>query len=544
MHNFKSSILTVILVFIVTAAFAIMGEPPKKRVVQSERASLRADCALATQSIDQDINNVRARLLNGGDVWWDRNNGRYIVPKVDPGSGQEEVSSLFAGAVWLGGVDPAGNLKVGCQTYGSNVGNTDFWPGPLTETGTTEDVICAQWDQFFKVTGDDIREHLLRYDESISSGGGYSAENVPKSVRTWPAFGNPYFFDEFGFDLPDAPQGLALFFDRSGDGIYDPTEGDYPIIDIRGCDDPQFPDEMVFWIYNDAGGTHTETQGDAIQMEVQVQSFAYRSNDEINNMTFQRYKLINRAVESIDSMFFAMWVDPDLGCYIDDYIGCDVDRSFAYIYNQDNLDGEGTTITCDGVPTYGSQIPAVGVDYFRGPLDENGDEIGMSSFTYYNNGAFSPPPGTDDPNIAVEFYRYLSGSWRDGTRFTQGGNAYNTGSTDFINYAFVDRPNNSTGWSMCTESLPPGDRRTIQASGPFRLDPGAVNELIIGAVWVPELDYPCPDILPLLAADDIAQALFDNCFDLLDGPDAPDVDWVEMDKELSCDFDEPRADFK
>lgn len=49
-------------------------------------------------------------------------------------------------------------------------------------------------------------------------------------------------------------------------------------------------------------------------MEVQVQAFAYATNDEINDMTFQRYKLINRAIEDIDSTYFAMWTDPDLGC--------------------------------------------------------------------------------------------------------------------------------------------------------------------------------------------------------------------------------------
>ena len=68
------------------------------------------NCNNAVAQIDQAINNVRARLTTGGDVWWDSNDGRYIVPKVP--AGLPEVSSIFAGAVWLGGVDPAGNLKV------------------------------------------------------------------------------------------------------------------------------------------------------------------------------------------------------------------------------------------------------------------------------------------------------------------------------------------------------------------------------------------------------------------------------------------------
>ena len=85
---------------------------------------------------------------------------------------------------------------------------------------------------------------------------------------------------------------------------------------------------------------------------------------------------------------------------------------------------------------------------------------------------------------------------------------------------------------MCTASLPEYDRRTVQASGPFKLVPGATNELIVGAVWVPEFDYPCPDISRLFQADKLAQNLFDNCFDILDGPDAPDLDFIELNQSI------------
>jgi hypothetical protein len=61
--------------------------------------SFRFNCDKALAQTDQSINNVRARLLTGGDVWWDaapqNSNGRYVVPKVPPGV--PEVSSLFSG---------------------------------------------------------------------------------------------------------------------------------------------------------------------------------------------------------------------------------------------------------------------------------------------------------------------------------------------------------------------------------------------------------------------------------------------------------------
>ena len=234
-------------------------------------------------------------------------------------------------------------------------------------------------------------------------------------------------------------------------------------------------------------------------------------------MTFYRYKLINRAAQIIDSCFFSMWIDPDLGCDADDYIGCDSTKSLMYVYNSDEEDGNsGFNCTSSGQATYKDKIPILGCDYFRGPLipvvydifgkdttcrpakqGEDFDELkegGMSSFTYYNRATTGPTPATEDPSNAIEFYRYMSGSWRDGTPFTRGGDGYNIGSATRTNYAVHDPPDQPGGWSMCEEGLPNGDRRTLQTTGPMRLDPGAVNELIIGVVWVPDQAYPCPNL--------------------------------------------------
>ncbi len=503
------------------------------RRIASDQINFRASCSNAVSQIDQEINNVRARLTTGGDVWWDGNDGRYIVPKTPPGV--PEVSSIFAGAVWLGGVDPGGNLKVAAQTFGRSAGQFDYYPGPLEENGTVEQDTCARWDRFFVVSGANIQQHIAAFRQAVAQGEtSLDPATIPEDILGWPAFGNRFFQDIRGFQLPNASQGLAGFWDENLNGTYEPDLGDYPVIEIRGCsDNPQFPDEMIFWIYNDAGNVHRESgTQNQIQMEVQVQAFAYATADDVNSMTFQRYKLINRAAEDIDSTFFAMWVDPDLGCFNDDYVGTDTSRSLAYVYNADELDGE-AGCTCGGVATYCDEIPLLGVDYFRGPLDEFGEELGMSSFTYYNNGGTTPAPapGTTDPQTAIEYYRYLTGSWRDGRPFEFGGDGYDENSQD-IRYAFVNPPNDNNGWSMCSEALPVGDRRFIQASGPFKLQPGAVNELIVGMVWVPNQQYPCPSIRRLQQADDIAQDLFDNCFELPRGPDAPDVDWIELDREI------------
>ncbi len=514
----------------------------------TQEASFRSDCVKPEAQIDQDINNVRARLTTGGDVWWDRTDGKYIVPKPTE-EGDEEVSSIFAGGVWLGG-EQEGGFRVAAQQYGNGSGDSrDFWTGPLNPSndpnlrGTTADSICNKWDRFWVVTGREIEEHIANFNRAQELGEDYDPSDIPLGVRGWPGRGNEFFLDINNFELPNTSQGLGAYIDVDENEIYSPQGGDYPVIEIEGCEDqPQYPDQMFFWIYNDAGNIHTESDGDQIKMEIQVQSFAYETNDALNDMTFQRYKLINRASAAIQNTYFAMWVDADLGCYTDDYIGCDTTRSLAYYYNVDEEDGT-TGVNCDqGVPTYGTNVPALGIDYFRGPkkpIIENNEvvaeeELGMSSFTYFNNpGPGTPPPAETDPTVVLEYYNYLRGLWRDGSPFTFGGNAY--GGTEPVRYAFPDEPDNQAGWSMCTAAAannPEYDRRTVQASGPFTLLPGAVNELIVGAVWVPDMPYPCPDMTRLFRADDLAQNLFDSCFDILDGPDAPDVDLIELDKEI------------
>ncbi len=535
----------------------IKGNPQKL-------SSREGNCAPATKQVDLEINNIRARLTNGGDVWWDGVNGRYVVPKVEPGAGKREVSSIFAGSVWVGGFTNAGALKLMAQTY-RNATSLDCWPGPLNpKNGETTREDCINWDQFFEVKGANITEFRKRYKLAIAEGRNkLEISEIPEDVLYWPARGNKYFSSKYNFELPNLPQGLGNFLNdlsnpSNDPSAYEPELGDYPIVEVYGCEDiPIYPDQMFFWIFNDAGGVHSASLGDPIRMEVQVQAFAYQTGDEINDMTFQRYKLVNRSPEDINRCYFAMWVDADLGCSEDDYIGCDTtfegyrrdgsvkNRDLMYIYNQDATDGVNGCNCPGGVATYCNDIPILGIDYFRGPLDRkkvkdsNGQdslivkEIGMSSFMYYNRrGAGSNPPQTEDPTGSVEHYNYLTGRWRDGTRLTVGGNGYNPGSTNFTNYAFPGRPSDPSGWSMCSVNLGFGDRRTLQATGPLLLGPGDINELIIGVTWVPDQEYPCPDISALLAADKLCQDLFDNCFKLKDGPTAPNVEFIELDQEL------------
>jgi hypothetical protein len=288
-------------------------------------------------------------------------------------------------------------------------------------------------------------------------------------------------------------------------------------------------DQAIWWVYNDKGNIHTESGGDAIGIEIQAMAFAFSTNDEINDMTFYKYNVINFATTPLDSVYFGYWVDPDLGAYDDDWVGCDTALSLGMVYNGDAVDGPTT-------PNYGANPPIFGTDFFQGPIKYIYDggsivdsvRLGMAAFLYYNND-FTV---IGNPEVAAHFYGYLSGSWKDGSPFTFGGNGY--GGTEPTPFMFPSDPSDPTGWSECTEANAPADRRYLQSSGPFRLEPGATNEVVIGAVWVrPPSSGGClTNFDQIFLADQKAQALFDADFDLIDGPDAPDMTLRELDKEI------------
>ncbi len=472
-------------------------------------------CKSASQSADLDINNVRTRILNGGDMWWDLNNPKYEIPKVTDANSVRK-HSLFSGALWIGGLGRGdGNLRMAAMTYRQR-GN-DFWPGTLDMNDVSTDPSrCESWDKMFKVT----REEIIRQQTSGNA-------DLAKNVLEWPAFGN----SSTPFASNQTNQ-LAPFFDVDANGVYNPYIGDYPILDPSRTPDKNLPkdqpDQMIWFVYNDRGNVHSETGGIPIGLELQTTAFAFETNDEVNNMTFYRTTIVNRGFENLDETYFGEWVDADLGNYSDDYVGCDVGRSLGYCYNGDDND--------EGVLGYGLNPPSVGVDFFQGPKDTSGIELGMGAFVYYNN---TSDPVNGNPDNAIDFYNLLKGNWMNGVCMKYGGNGVN-GSL-CTKYMFDDGTNPATAsqpkWTEKSAGNQPGDRRFLQSAGPFTLKPGAVNTVTVGVVWAKTTSGGATGSLGLLKlASDKAQKLFNNKFDLPDGPEPPTVEIQELENELVLKF--------
>jgi len=528
----------------------------------SQAKSIMSGCVNATAQSDLDINNVRAKILNGGDMWWDlfgNSEARYAVPK--PPLGQIGPSSQFASSIWIGGYDAGGSLKSAAQTY-RQTGN-DYWPGPLTSTATTDPSTCVAWDKFYKINRADVET----YYNWVAAGepgpnpltsGQATLSNAMDVINSWPAFG------------PEG-QPLAPYYDVHGDGFYDPNDGDVPDFDItgsRGCAAKLYGDQCLFWVFNDKGNVHSETGGASIGIEIQAQAFAFATNDELNNATFYKYKIINKSSFRLDSTFFGVWDDADLGWYKDDYVGCDVGLGFGILYNGLAVDGTGQATA------YGANPPAVGIDFFEGPFaDPDGidnlsssvpssflnygdgvidnERLGMCKFMYFNNNNNAvngnPAPGDD-------YYQYLTGTWKNGTRITYGGDG-TTGSIG-CNYMFpgltdpsgfgvggnLNSPITMPNWDELSSNDVPDDRRFLESAGPFTLQPGAVNIITIGVPWARTTQGgPLASVALLKGADAKAQLLFNNCFSTLNGPTAPNLAIQELDRELILTWSNPKT---
>jgi hypothetical protein len=463
-----------------------------------------AQCPPSTGHNFLDINNVRARINIAMGHWWDElGSPEYEVPQ---GGGAH---ALFAGALWIGGVDEQDSLRLSAVRF-RQIGD-EYWPGPLSVDGAMPDTSdCERFDRVWKVTKWQVAEFRQRFNEP-----GYV---IPQDILEWPAHGN--FFAGHSFTL-------APFVDVNGNGTYEPLLGDYPAFVFDGDFNPDYHlpgDQVLWWIVNDRRDIFQpaemgESNGLPIGMEMHCTAYAFRRCDALNDQTFYRYKAINRGQHTLSDTYFGKWVDVDLGFAQDDYVGCDVGRSMGYGYNGNVIDGTG------GPLQYGVHPPALGIDILRGTVAGSGEApspfTSMARFLYHNNDASV----IGDPHTAQEYYNYMRGVWRDGTPMCYGGNGHPSsgcnaglechymfpGDTDPLGIGTGGMP--QATWTEQTAGNLPFDRRFLMSSGPFTFAPGDTAILHLAAVYGrTDSDSDPVSIIALQEADDLVQAAFDADF--------------------------------
>jgi hypothetical protein len=457
-----------------------------------------------------DINNVSAVFNAYGNHFFLSGAGssRFFVPK---GTGK---STVFNQTLWIGGKGNDSTLYLAAEryrqgAYGITAGNKpDFYAGPVMDSDYYSIYQDTLWNTVWKVSKAEIEYHKSYWNTT-----GY----VPiRNIRTWPGNGNT----DYG-----QTRMLAPFYDRNGDGNYDPLDGDYP--SVRG-------DQALFFIFNDDRDTHKETGGNKMKVEIHGMAYAFDlpGDSSFKNTIFVNYKLYNRSQRTYYNTYLGLFTDFDIGYSSDDFTGCDVGRSSFFAYNGTPLDGNGQP------NAYGAHPPAQALTILGGPyLDVSGrdrprfdqtghplcnesangtgfgdsiannERYGMTGFMAYKN------PGTQlqDPVIASDYYNSMKSVWADSTDLVYGGEGHASaggygpkcrfifpGDSDTLNWGTGCRlPNGPLYWTPSTAGITPQDFHATASMGPFTFRPGDVQELDYAFIFA--RDYTGNDSLPSLS---------------------------------------------
>lgn len=491
-----------LIVFLMLAIFATTAIAESK---EGERRSLRKPDGSPTLT-KLNINNISTYFRSNGESDINPNgNSGFEYPK-----GSNKQVFFQSGFMWGGKIDlGGGNLE---ERVGGSAYRQGLVPGAIVN-GVAENPE-AEHVRIYRVRRDWETGNV---SAEITDGEGTEEEirqQYQDDWNEWPAqYGAPY-------------------EDVNNSGSYEPSE-----------DIPGFPgsDQTIWFVANDLDPATTDFMYGSLPLGIEMQAtiWAYNSTGALGNMLFRAYKIINESDATFEDMYVSMWSDPDVGDAQDDYGGSDVDLSLSYIYNGNSSDA-----------TYGSTPPAGGFDFFQGPIVETGDpgdeaifegevvpgavNLPMTAFYFFINSGdprFSDPPQGEYQGT-IEFYRLFRGLiGTTGEAFTDPTNGETT------KFPLYGDPLEGTGW-LDGDLHPPGDRRIGSASGPFTMEPGDVQEIVVAQIAAGASEgIDRLSAVALLKFYDLeAQTTYNNFFQVAPPPPAPQPKFIPLDREVVIDW--------
>ncbi|MEZ4648708.1 MAG: hypothetical protein R3E97_07960 [Candidatus Eisenbacteria bacterium] len=383
--------------------------------------------------------------------------------------------------------------------------------GLFYPAGTQNTVVYASGLWFgAKVNGD-----------TLVTVGEYSQEYSPGTINpdgSWTDSGDSRYrvykidWTQEGFELSDDYINWP-FEDGAPADTEDP---DYNENDMSTWKPLHIGDQTLWSVFHDMDPeVHTNDAGasDPLGIEVRQLTFAFDRKGGLGNTVFTKLEIVNKGQNRLEDAYVSIWSDPDLGGAGDDLVGCDTDLSLGYCYNVNNND-----------QLYSNRPPAVGYDFFQGPIVPSlGDtayvsgvpvpdyrNLPMTSFNKYVNGT--------DPHSFKETYNYMLGLNSDGSPVID----EVTGEETL--FQVPGDPVTGTGW-LDTNAA---DRRMMLSSGPFTMEPGETQEVVVGIVVARGTDR-LSSVGLLKVFDKQAQEAYDVNFDLPAPPPRPVVHAREFD---------------
>ncbi len=233
--------------------------------------------------------------------------------------------------------------------------------------------------------------------------GSYKNSHYNNSVKLYTLKSSDTPFGESWQEWKNAVKLGADFYDGNNDGLYNPIDindnGKWDLDEDR----PDLLGEQTAWcVYKDDLPSISRTYRNAKPMGIEIQQsvFASSINESFENTIFVRYRIENVGLvtDLLDSVYFGAWLDPDLGYFLDDLVGCDTTINAGYTY-QNSSDNESD-----------ESVPTVLVSILQGPPTYIAD----STFIDVNDNGFFDE--TDTPITQA----YANNGFAKGISYTEG----------------------------------------------------------------------------------------------------------------------------
>jgi len=183
------------------------------------------------------------------------------------------------------------------------------------------------------------------------------------------------------------------------------------------------------------------------QSEYAITAFAFSCPEEqiLHNSVFMSCRISNKneTQYKVKNSILLNSVDPQVGCYLDDYVGCFPDLNSAYWYNAYANDGILQANSCPSSFSYKSKIPVISMTILNKKMDYFSADINIDS-----TGKII----LQMENSFLRKYFNADGTFR---KFTQ---PFNHETRD---HQFSEDPNEEKSWSMYRMSNEQGVDFTI-----------------------------------------------------------------------------------
>ncbi len=433
-----------ILFFTIASTVLDAGQTPELSKV-THNASLRKT-AIRSNIVPFDINAISTFI--GNDGTFNREpvslNAGFEWPKWS------KKYANYASGIWLGG-KVAGSLRVADADY-----FTEYDAGPIA---AGVDPFAGNW-----------KVYKIRRGDNAATNPDYAS---------WP--------------VSDGAPALRNY-NNTADSL-----------DANGKTIPGIIGDMTVWaVFNDNNPSLHSSKGTApLGIEVQLTAYAFNLSGPLGNTIFYKWKLINKGGNIIDSTYFSIWSDVDLGNATDDYNGCDTTLYLGYTYNGTANDA-----------SYGTLPPAAGFDFLQGPL-VNGSLsdtarfpdgriivgkrfMKLTSYVSYSNG----------DTFGVSELGTSAGAFNNQKGLSNGGGTIRDNNGNPTKFMFPGDPNFANGPTNWTETGNPGDRRFLMSAGPFTMAPNDMQEIVAANLIGLGANYTA-SVTALKNSDKMVQRAFD-----------------------------------